>query len=190
MNCSSFVLYLTPVPFFFTAKNVIVMERLQTISSLILMLTLFKYSNCVLTQECLTVVKVDPYLGVDCSNIDLSLVNYTCDDLEDVLMSVSAQRTTHELGGCIAVNIYPGDYVINSFIRISQNFVLTGSSNVSVTFDFHSIYDARTAQRPYYLISFANSDHASISNIDFYDSPGIIGFDNVSNILIHTSSFR
>ena len=164
------------------------MEKLATI---LLLLSIYKSGNCMLSQlrECQTVVVVDPNIGVNCSNTNLSLVNYTCDNLEDVLVSVSTHETTHELGGCIQVNVYPGNYVITSFIAISQNLALIGH-DISVTFDFHSVFGTTLTQRPYYLITFANSSSVAIWNVDFHDSPGIIGFENVSHILIQRCSFR
>ena len=91
-------------------------------------------STVAVSGQCRSVVTVDRKLGVDCSTFTRrSLVNQTCDDLKDVLRSISLQTTERTNGGCIKVMLQPGVYVLTELILIQQSLVLQGTQNVTVT---------------------------------------------------------
>ncbi len=145
-------------------------------------------------QGGLTRVEVDQRQGSDCSGLESQTFppNQTCSDLQVVLLSVAASRTsTAEPSSCIDVGVHPGIYVINSTISIgNQSVILRGNGSVVVTFDLPSGFDPTQTFEPYYVVQLANLEYAEISGIDFRDSPGILGFENISTVVIFDCSFR
>ncbi len=138
-------------------------------------------------------VEVDQRGGGDCSGLGTqSLANQTCSDLQVVLISVAAARTsTAEPSSCIEVVVHNGTYLINSTISIcNQSVILRGVDSVGVTFDLSSSFDPTQTFEPHYVIQLANLDYAEISGIDFSDSPGILGFENISTVVVSDCSFR
>lgn len=90
---------------------------------------------------------------------------------------------------CFNMTIPPGNYTITRFFSLdSANIFLHGAGqddrDVYVTFDVPS-----GTYNPYALY-FANSDTVEISGIKFEYSPGVIGFENVTKVVIKDSSFR
>ena len=154
----------------------------------ILTLILF-ISTVAVSGQCRSVVTVDRELGVDCSTFTRrSLVNQTCDDLKDVLRSISLQTTERTSGGCIKVVLQPGVYVLTELIPIQQSLVLQGTQNVTVTVNLADATNSTVV--PQYVLLFTGTEQAVISRIDFHTSPVIIGFENVTNVIIEESSFR
>ncbi len=148
-----------------------------------------------------TEVYVDRVQGGDCSGLgNQSLANQTCSDLQVVLLSVAAARTsTAEPSSCIEVVVYPGTYLINSTISIrNQSVILRGADGVAVTFDLSNsfdptrdnISDPAEAFEPHYVVQLANMEYAEISGIAFTDSPGILGLENISTVVVSDCSFR
>ena len=156
---------------------------------MVLCLKLCSIATCT-SHNCATGVTVDPTTGLDCSQLTQNVANQTCSDLQDVLLSISYNRTTHQLDGCIEVTVLPGNYTISNFVTIHQNMALNGVAPVSVTFNFTDTFDPRANQTPYYVISFVNSNYAEIRGIEFHDSPGIIALENVTNVNVEDCSFR
>ena len=156
---------------------------------MVLCLKLCSIATCT-NHNCATGVTVDPTTGLDCSQLTQNLANQTCSDLQDVLLSISDNRTTHQLDGCIEVTVLPGNYTISNFVTIHQNMALNGVAPVSVAFNFTDTFDPTANQTPYYVISFVNSNYAEMRGIEFHDSPGIIALENVTNVNIEDCSFR
>ena len=140
---------------------------------------------------CKNVIEVNRKTGMECSTITApSLVNTTCNDLQDVLLHFSRNQTFLSFGECIKVVVHSGMYRITEFITIHQNVVLHGTQNVTVTFSLNdTLYPTKTLN-PYYMLTFADSDYSGISGINFHTSPGIITFQNVTNVTVADCSFR
>ncbi len=174
-----------------------------TFLSCVVMLTLAKSTGVPVNRpeaQCqggVTRVEVDQRRGGDCSS-GQSLANQTCSDLQVVLLSVAASRTsTAEPSSCIEVVVYPGTYLINGTISIRNQSVILRGSGV-VTFDLSNSFDptrdnipdpAETFE-PQYVVQLANMEYAEISGIDFTDSPGILGLENISTVVVSDCSFR
>ena len=140
---------------------------------------------------CKNVIEVNRETGMDCSTITAhSLVNTTCNDLQDVLIHVSGKQTFLLNGECIEVVVYSGKYWITEFITIHQNVVLHGTQNVTVTFSLNDTLYPDNTPHPYYMLTFADSVYSGISGIDFHTSPGSITFQNVTNVTVADCSFR
>ncbi len=144
-------------------------------------------------QRGVTTVEVDQRGGGDCSGLGTqSLANQTCSDLQVVLLSVAASRTsTAEPSSCIEVVVHPGTYLINSTISIcNQSVILRGVDSAVVTFDLSSSFDPTQTFEPHYVVQLANMEYAEISGIAFSDSPGILGLENISTVVVSDCSFR
>ncbi len=87
--------------------------------------------------------------------------------------------------------VHPGTYLINSTISIcNQSVILRGVDSVVVTFDLSSSFDPAETFEPHYVIQLANLEYAEISGIDFNGSPGILGLENISTVVVSDCSFR
>ena len=143
-----------------------------------------------LDKHCKNLIDVNRKTGMDCSTITAhSLVNTTCNDLQDALMRVSDQ-TFLSFGECIEVVVHSGTYRITEFITIHQNVVLHGTQNVTVTFSLNDTLYPTNTPHPYYMLTFADSDNSGIIGIDFHTSPGIITFQNMTHVTVENCSFR
>ena len=159
------------------------------LSVFILKLLLILFISAVaVSGQCQSVVIVDRKLGVDCSTLTHSLVDQTCDDLKDVLRSISLHTTKHASRGCIKVTLQPGVHVLTNLISIQQSLVLQGTQNVTVTVNLTDATNSTLV--PQYVLLFTGTEKAVISKIDFHTSPVILGFENVTNVIIEESSFR
>ncbi len=167
--------------------------------SYVMMLTLAKSTGVPVNRpeaQCqggVSRVEVDQRGGGDCSGLGTqSLADQTCSDLQVVLLSIAASRTsTAEPSSCIDVVVHPGIYVINSTISIcNQSVILRGNGSVVVTFDLPSGFDPTQTFEPQYVVQVANLEYAEISGIDFSESPGILGFENISTVVVSDCSFR
>lgn len=140
----------------------------------------------VLSSECRRSVLVDRELGADCSALTGSLVNQTCNDLQDVLRSISLHTTTPNASGeCVEVRLQPGVYVLTELTPIEHHsVVLQGIGNVAVKVNLS------VSAVPQYVLSFIGAERARISGINFHTSPAIITFENVTNVIVERSSFR
>lgn len=132
----------------------------------------------------------------DCSNEKGSLANFTCNSLQDVLLSVSENRTlsgdSGQFSSCVEVRLLPGVYVISEVIRIvGQSLVIWGDgTGVTVTFNFSDTFDPTLTHSPFYVLSFTDCDVIEIRNVAFSQSPGIITTVNVDSVLVKECSFR
>ena len=144
-----------------------------------------------LDKHCKNVIEVNRETGMECSTITApSLVNKTCNDLQDVLMWFSRNQTFLSFGECIEVVVHSGTYWITEFITIHQNVLLRGTQTVTVTFSLNdTLYPTKTLD-PYYMLTFADSDNSGISGINFLTSPGSITFQNVTHVTVTDCSFR
>jgi len=142
-------------------------------------------------EPCRNAIEVNRGAGLDCRATSVNdLLNQTCNDLQDVLMSVSVDQTSPSVEGCIEVIVHPDNYIVTELITIHQNVVLRGMQNVMVTFRLNgTLYPTNTLD-PYFVLTFANNDYSGISGIDFHTSPGIITFQNVTNVIVEDCSFR
>ena len=108
-------------------------------------------------------------------------------NLQDVLISISL---TQPSDACVQVNISPGSYVISQALSFFQNVALQGVNgevNVAIIATKPARYEA---SQPFYVIQFLNTPFASLSNIRFTSSSGIIAFENVTEVRIADCSFR
>ena len=134
-------------------------------------------------------IKVSRDTGLDCSaTSNHSLSNQICNNLQDVLISVSEHGTSQSFGEYIEIEVHSGIYKITKQITIHQAVLLRGTRNVTVTFSLNdTLYNPKNTL---YMLTFADSDYSGISGIDFYTSPGIITFQNVTNVTVEDCSFR
>ena len=76
-----------------------------------------------LDRRCKNVIEVNRETGMDCSTITAhSLVNTTCNDLQDALMRVSDQ-TFFSFGECIEVVVHSGTYCQGKDEPLANNAV-------------------------------------------------------------------
>ncbi len=138
-----------------------------------------------------TTVGVDQWRGDDCAGQLGGLANQTCNDLEVVLLSIAdAITTSTEPFSCVEVVIHPGTYMINSTISIkNQSVFIRGVGSVLVTFN-SSTFDPTETLDPYYIMQLSGLDYAEISGIEFSGSPGLVGLENVSTVVVSDCSFR
>ncbi len=135
-----------------------------------------------------TTVRVDQWRGDDCAGQLGGLANQTCNDLEVVLLSIADAST--EPFSCVEVVIHPGTYMINTTISINnQSVIIRGVGSVLVTFN-SSTFDPTETLDPYYIMRLSGLDYAEISGIEFSGSPGLIGLENVSTVVVSDCSFR
>jgi len=134
-------------------------------------------------------IKVNKETGLDCSTTSShNLMNQTCNNLQDVLISVSVYGTSQSFGEYIGIEVHSGNYKITKQITIHQAVLLRGTRNVTVTFSLNdTLYNSKSTL---YVLTFADSDYSGISGIDFHTSPGIITFQNVTNVTVEDCSFR
>ena len=126
--------------------------------------------------------------AVECGAVTGNLANKTCSNFQDVLLSLTHNRTVSS--DCIDVSVHQGDYVISEFINISQNLKLNAEGNVTVRFNFSEKFDASNTNEPHYVLSFINIDRVELNGFDFTESPGIITMVSVNTIVIEDCSFR
>ena len=130
----------------------------------------------------------------DCSAEKGSLTNLTCTSLQDVLLSVSDNRTisgdTGQSVSGIIVRVLPGDYVLSRSISIvNQSVTLWGDGDgVRITFSF--LESGFQPNSPFYVLSFIHCHVIQIFNLVFNDSPGPITAVNVDSVHIKGCSFR
>ena len=123
-------------------------------------------------------------------DVDQRIKSFNCTqiaaqgNLQDVLINISLAQPSD---ACVQVNISPGSYVISRTLNLSQDVVLRGIGN-GVVISFY--VTAYRTDRPLYVMQFGNTDFAALDNIDFVNSSGIIGFENVTEVLINNCSFR
>ena len=144
-----------------------------------------------MVDSCSIMITIDSSSGLDCtSNVSLFANQSTCKDLETVLRASQALAAIiQQPEDCIEVNIMPGNYTITSPLRFSTNLVLSAaeiSSGVQVTFQV----PVNQSSEPFYVMVFSNVDCVVLNGIDFMNSPGIIGFENVTDVTIDSCSFR
>ena len=130
---------------------------------------------CIAAGQCLTNIY---HKNGDCSQIEAH------GDLQEVLINVSLTQPSNT---CVQVNIAPGSYVISRRLNISRNVVLQAAGEgVIVSFNM----TAYQAGLPLYVVQFANADFAALDGIHFTNSSGIVGFENVTQVLINNCTFR
>ena len=139
---------------------------------------------------CSTWITVDQSAdtAVECGAVTGSLANKTCSNFQDVLLSLTHNRTVSS--DCIDVSVHQGDYLISEFINISQNLKLNAEGNVTVRFNFSEKFDPTKTKEPRYVISFVDTDCVELNGFDFTESPGIITMVSVNTIVIQDCSFR
>lgn len=131
----------------------------------------------------------------DCSTEKGSLANLTCSSLQDVLLSVSENKTlsgdSGQSSSCVEVRVLPGAYVISEIIAIvGQSLVIWGDgAGVTVTFNFSGTFEPSSTHSPFYVLSFTDCEVIEIRNVAFSHSPGIITTVSVDSVLIKECSF-
>ena len=138
----------------------------------------------------------------DCSSIDGSLANRTCNSLQDVLLSLE-RNTTHpgrsnesadSAASCVELRLLPGHYVLTrNFTIVGLSLKLVGggdSESVSISFNLSESFDPTQTHSALYVLSLVNSSLVEIIGISFWSSPGIITAHNLENVLVENCSFR
>ena len=147
---------------------------------------------CGMVDCCSVMVTVDPSIGVDCtSDLTVAANQSVCRDLNTVLNYVASLGTMLQpIEDCIEINIMPGDYVITSALHIRVNLILSAasanSSRIQVTFEI----PVNQSSEPLYVLLFANIGSLTMNGINFSNSPGILGFENVTYVTTTNCSFR
>ena len=135
--------------------------------------------------SCISVITVDEVFGEYCRGSESIQRNLTCNNISDVLLLLS--RDTAYVG-CIEVVINQGSHVIEDTVIISKDLYIHANEPNSVSIDLQT-----PSQKPpvfTYALSFRNSHSVRISNVNFTGSDGVIGFDNVTEVILTNSSFR
>ena len=141
-------------------------------------------------MDCSMIVTVSREPSMPCN--DTSWINETCSNLNDVLSIISHTVLPDDVN-CIEVRLRPGRYVLTEVHKIKTNIAIRGDSGATVTFDMPKEYLAlvnHSGGNPFYVLSFSDADYTELSFIMFYDSPGLIGFDNVLIVWVVRSTFE
>ena len=153
-----------------------------------------KVSPFLVTQSillCLLLLRNTSALNTTCENVQE--VSPSSEDgvgnLEDAL--AMAEEAFQE--DCVNITLTPGNYTVNRFFTLhSNNFVLhasnSGAGQVFVTFKVSN--DTYDLDLPPYALDFRNVEFVLISGVNFEHSPGIVGFENVTKVVIKDSLFR
>ena len=139
---------------------------------------------------CFSGVIVNRETGLDSATSNHRLMNQTCNSLhdQDVPISVSVHGTSQSFEEYTEIKVHSGNYKITKQITIHQAVLLRGTRNVTVMFSLNdTLYNPKNTL---YVLTFADSDYSGISGIDFHTSPGIITFQNVTNVIVEDCSFR
>ena len=137
---------------------------------------------CSLVHSGYATVILAPYQEANCTQIEAHGNN-----LQEALINVSLTEPSDE---CFQVAIAPGNYTISQVLIISQNVALQGVGDVvGISFNVTKPVDAQASQ-PFYVMQFLNTSFAAFTNIHFTSSPGIIGFESVSEVRITNCTFR
>ena len=107
-------------------------------------------------------------------------------DLQEVLVNISVTKWSDS---CVQVNIAPGNYVISKVLNVSLNVSLQGTGE-AVNVAFNAAKPAALSSEPFYVLQFSNNAFVSLSDIHFTSGSGIIGFENVTQVLITNCTFR
>lgn len=108
--------------------------------------------------------------------------------LEKALMFVTSTDTSPD---CFNVTIAPGNYTISRFFTINTNFVLRGKDSEGKVFvSFEVASDYYNHSLPPYALYFRSVEFVEVTGVHFDHSPGIIGFESVTKVVIKDSSFR
>ncbi len=148
-------------------------------------LVLLLASGCALTFSCQNQIRVDS--ARDGSADEGGNVTI----IEDLQTALLMSESNSDACDCFDVSVAPGNYTLTQCFTIETNFILRGSDSVEgsvfVTFN---VVDLNEDSSPPYVIQFQFAEFVKISGINFYHSPGIIGFDNITKVVIEDSSFR
>lgn len=138
------------------------------------------------TYGCRSVITINKS-AEDCRtlSVNASEMNKTCNDLQGILLQIAQSDIESD---CFEVTLLPGKYIISERIHIQRNILIRGVSPVEVSFEGY--FDTTLTREPLYVLSIANTSFAEISGITFRNSPGIVAFVNVLNVLVHNSNFR
>ena len=137
-------------------------------------------------------------LNTSCQN--LIIVNPEAEDMNKTTVFLNLQEalqlimteSNSEAPDCFNVTIAPGNYTLFNYFTIKTNFVLHGSNSetasVFITFNVADHPAGHTS--PPYAIHFQSAEFVKMTGINFQHSPGIIGFDDITKVVIEDSSFR
>lgn len=140
--------------------------------------------------DCSTIVTVSKEPSMSCN--DTSWINETCSNFNNVL-SILSRTVLPDYLNCVEVRLRPGRHVLTAVYKMRMNIALRGDSGALVTFDMSKEYLARmnhSGGSPFYVLSFGDANYTEISSIMFYDSPGLIGFDNLLIVWVVQSTFE
>ena len=127
-------------------------------------------------------VTVDLVNGQDCSLSRTLQHNQSCSNLQDTL-SVTSRLP---VDSCLEIIVNQGTYDIEGTLVLSQNLLISGREGHNVIVHLR-VESSDTFQ---YSLSFRNASRVQLQNLEFVGTSGIIGFDNVNNVGVHSCSFR
>ena len=145
------------------------------------------------TSHCQTHISVGA--SVDSSNCDpenftsnqtLFVTDIQCGNLQEALLLIA--RGSHQLDCVLMVMIQEGHYSISQEIEISQNLMLNAASTHDVSVSF-TVNNSSLRNQSYPLL-FIHTEFVELVGIEFHGSSGIIGFENVTDVVITDSIFR
>ena len=142
--------------------------------------------------NCLTTVTVTltKELSTNCDSSNW--VNQTCNDFNDVL-SIISRSVVPDYVDCIEIRLMPGTYMITEAHQIRTNVTVRGTSGVVVTFNLSDEYLAsvnHSSGKPLYVLSFSGAEYVELSSIVFYNSPGLIGMDDILSVRVAKCTFE
>ena len=128
-------------------------------------------------------VVVEELSGQDCEGQTLQQ-DLTCNSFVHVLNLLSQSPSNVS----VEVIINEGSYTVEGSFHISRDVLIRGREGHSVEIEL--LTQGSTPPVFLYSLSFRNTEHVSLCNIDYSGSNGVIGFDNVSKVEVSSSSFR
>lgn len=133
------------------------------------------------------IIVVDQSHGEDCSLLkslqENPRENLTCTDVKDTLLLLASPAE-----GCVEVIINQGTYTIEGTVTIPRDVHVHAKRDHTVVIIFSTT--GPVPPEYMYSLSFNNSQFVSVTDIQFIGSDGVIGFDNVSKVIVSDSSFR
>ena len=109
-------------------------------------------------------------------------------DLQVALLKMSRREIVST--DSIYILVTGGKYLITEYITISHSLKLHGKGHVIVHFNFSGKFDPTQTTQPHYVLSFVNTSHVELSELNFFHSPGIVTAVSISSINAKNCSFR
>lgn len=124
----------------------------------------------------------------NCQSVTVGAGDAAGEIFQDLQMALEALSTAG--GHCFNVSISAGNHILNKFFTINSTFILRGDTSALVYVSVEVDEDFSSAASPPYALLFQNVESVEITGIQFERSPGILGFVNITEVMIENSSFR